>query len=193
MKLILNFVVSVFIVGIAVLTPGDLSSAEKKITLKMGMVDVTRVTRGSLLAKDIARQIDSKRRKFMSEIKREEIALRKLDDELQKKRVLLSPDAFAEESGKFRSKRARLNKMVQARNQELLEFRRVTEIAWNKAMQKAMTGVVKKYGFNLVFRYSPELILVRPDSLDISNFVLDQLNKNISKYSMPKPAAKIGK
>ena len=159
----------------------------------MGMVDISWVTRGSLLAKDIARQIDKKRRKFMGEIKREEMALRKLDEELQKNRVILSPDAFAEENGKFRSKRANLNKIVQARNQELLQFRRTTEIEWNAAMQKAMAGVVKQHGFNLVFRYSPELILVRPDSLDISNLVLDQLNKNKSKYSVPSPAVKTGK
>ena len=156
----------------------------------MGVVDVTRVTRGSLLAKDIARQIDAKRRKFMNEIKTNEAALRTLDEELQKKRVILSRDAFTEEKGKFIVKRTALNKMVQTRNQELLKFRRGADLYWNKAMQKALIDVVRKYRFNFVFRYTPELILVRPDRLDISNLVLDKLNKNILKYTITPPAAK---
>ena len=94
--------------------------------LKIGIVDVAVVTRGSLLAKNIARQIDAKRRKFMNEIKLEEKALRKLDEELQKKRVILSPEAVNEEQRKFRTKRAALNKMVQARNQDLLKFSGLT-------------------------------------------------------------------
>ena len=159
--------------------------AEDKLgPLKIGIVDVAVVTRGSLLAKNIARQIDAKRRKFMNEIKLEEKALRKLDEELQKKRVILSPEAVNEEQRKFRTKRAALNKMVQARNQDLLKFRRGTDIYWNTSMQKAVSDVVKKHGFNLVFRYTPELILVRPDSIDFSNLVLDQLNKNITKYTV---------
>ena len=159
-------------------------SADKLVPLKIGIVDVAVVTRGSLLAKNIARQIDAKRRKFMNEIKLEEKALRKLDEELQKKRVILSPEAVNEEQRKFRTKRAALNKMVQARNQDLLKFRRGTDIYWNTSMQKAVSAVVRKHGFNLVFRYSPELILVRPDNIEISNLVLDQLNKNITKYTV---------
>ena len=159
-------------------------SADKLVPLKIGIVDVAVVTRGSLLAKNIARQIDAKRRKFMNEIKLEEKALRKLDEELQKKRVILSPEAVNQEQRKFRTKRAALNKMVQARNQDLLKFRRGTDIFWNTSMQKAVSDVVKKHGYNLVFRYTPELILVRPDSIEISNLVLDQLNKNITKYTV---------
>ena len=159
-------------------------SADKLGPLKIGIVDVAVVTRGSLLAKNIARQINAKRRKFMNEIKIEEKALRKLDEELQKKRVILSPEAVNKEQRKFRTKRAALNKMVQARNQDLLKFRRGTDIFWNTSMQKAVSAVVRKHGFNLVFRYSPELILVRPDNIEISNLVLDQLNKNITKYTV---------
>ena len=180
-KLIISslFIISVFSFNITSY------SAENATKLKIGLVDVTLVTRGSLLAKDIARKINSKRQKFMNEIKNEEASLRKLDEELQKKRVILSPEAIIEERRKFRTKRTALNKMVQARNQALLKFRRGTDLYWNKSMQKALSDVVKKHGYNLVFRFTPELILVRPDSIEISNLVLNQLNKNIKKYTEP--------
>ncbi len=190
MNIFFKFIISILFIVSALSGSNTVYSADKPEGLKMGVVDVTRVTRGSLLAKDIARQIDAKRRKFMNEIKTNEAALRALDDELQKKRVILSRDAFAEEKRKFIVKRTALNRMVQARNQELLKFRRGADLYWNKAMQKALIDVVRKYRFNFVFRYTPELILVRPDKLDISNLVLDKLNKNISKYTITPPAAK---
>jgi Skp family chaperone for outer membrane proteins len=168
-------------------------SAEKQPQLKVGIVDVTLVTRGSLLAKDIARQIDAKRTKYMNEKKVEEASLRKLDEELQKKRVILSSEAITEEQRKFRSKRTALNRMVQSKNQALLKFRRGTDIYWNKSMQKALSDVVKKHGYNLVFRFTPELILVRPDSIEISNLVLNQLNKNITKYIVTPSPVKLEK
>jgi outer membrane protein len=180
-------------VGYFLLSSEIVQSAENNKVLKLGMVDVTKVTQGSSLAKDIARKVDTTRRKFMNEIKSEESSLRKLDGELQKKRIILSPDAFADEKRKFTRKRSALNKMVQGRNQRLLEFKRNSDVFWNTSMKKAVTDVVNKHGYNLVFRYSPELILVRPNSIDITNLVLDQLNKNVSKYTGAIPAAKTGK
>ncbi len=168
-------------------------SADDKPAIKLGMVDLTQVTRGSLLAKDIARKIDAKRRKFMSEIKTEEASLRKLNDELQKKRVILSAEYFAEESRKFNVKRAALKKLVQDRNKNLSKFRRLSDIYWNNAMQTAMTEVIKKNDYNLVLRFTPELVLVRPLSIDISKLVLNQLNKTVSTYTLANPSAKTGK
>ena len=180
-------------VGYFLLSSEIVQSAENNKVLKLGMVDVTKVTQGSSLAKDIARKVDTTRRKFMNEIKSEESSLRKLDGELQKKRIILSPGSFADEKRKFTRKRSALNKMVQGRNQRLLEFRQNSDMFWNKSMQKAVSDVVKKHGYNLVFRYSPELVLVRPNSIDITNLVLDQLNKNVSEYTGAIPAVKTGK
>jgi len=60
-------------------------------------------------------------------------------------------------------------------------------------MQAALTDVIKKHGYNLVLRFTPELVLVRPMYMDISKLVLDQLNKNVSKYNVTAPSAKMGK
>jgi Skp family chaperone for outer membrane proteins len=168
-------------------------SADDNPAIKLGMVDMTKVTRGSLLAQDIARKIDAQRRKFMREIKTEEASLRKLNGELQKKRVILSAEYFAEETRKFNAKRAALKKLVQARNQKLSKFRQLSDVYWNKAMQTAMTEVIKKNDYNLVLRFTPEFVLVRPLSIDISKQVLNQLNKTVSTYTISNPPAKLGK
>ncbi len=184
---------SFLFLALVLLSSHRVLSQENTITITMGMLDVNWVTRQSLLAKDIARKIDSKRRKFMAEIKKEENILRKIDDELQKKRVLLSPTAFDDETRGFRVKTSALRKKVQIRNQELARFRARADLVLNKEIQKALIQVSKKDKLNLVFRYTPELILVRPDALDISGAVLDALNKNIPKYSIPVTTNKSGK
>ena len=193
MKTIHSLVLYILFSPLVFLSAQPSFSQENTIALTMGMLDVNWVTRRSLLAKDIARQIDSKRRKFMKEIKKEENYLRKIDDELQKKRIILSPEAFAEETRSFRSKTSALRKKVQIRNQELAQFRGQADLVLNKEIQKALLHVSKKDKLNLVFRYTPELILVRPDALDISPAVLSALNKNISKFSAPVTANKTGK
>jgi Skp family chaperone for outer membrane proteins len=151
------------------------------------------VVRQSLMAKDIARLIDTKRKKFMKEIKKEELALRKFDEELQRKRVVVSPETFAEDARIFRSKTSKLRTKVQIRNRELSQFRLIANKKLQGEINRALTQVTKRNKFNLVFRYSPQVVLVRPEYLDISKPVLAQLNKNISKYTIPAAAAKIGK
>ena len=82
---------------------------------------------------------------------------------------------------------------MQLRNQELSRFRARANQVLYKEIQKALIQISKRDKLNLVFRYTPELILVRPDALDISATVLDQLNKNASKFSLPSVSQDRGK
>jgi Skp family chaperone for outer membrane proteins len=166
---------------------------DNKRVLKIGIVDIEFITRQSLMAKDIARQIDIKRREFMGEIKEAETSLRGADEELQKKRVLLSPEAFNEEARKFRGKTTKLRKKVQDRNKELSQLRSVANRAMEKAIGRALSKITKVNGYNLVFRYSPQVILVRPNFLDISKPVLTQLNKDSPVYDVSNIKLKDGK
>jgi len=166
---------------------------DNKRVLKIGIVDIEFVTRQSLMAKDIARQIDIKRREFMGEIKEAETSLRSVDEELQKKRVLLSSEAFNDEARKFRVKTTNLRKKVQDRNKELSQLRSVANRAMEKAIAKALSKITKVNGYNLVFRYSPQVILVRPNFLDISKPVLTQLNKDSPVYDVSNIKLKDGK
>ena len=193
MNTILKCLVFFITLGLLLPTINSSYAEEEMRNIKMGILDVELVIRQSLMAKDIARLIDTKRKKFMKEIKKEELALRKFDEELQRKRVVVSPETFAEDAQIFRSKTSKLRTKVQIRNRELSQFRLIANKKLQGEINRALTQVTKRYKFNLVFRYSPQVVLVRPEYLDISKPVLAQLNKNISKYTIPAAAAKIGK
>jgi Skp family chaperone for outer membrane proteins len=193
MNTILKCLVFFITLGLLLPTINSSYAEEEMRNIKMGILDVELVIRQSLMAKDIARLIDTKRKKFMKEIKKEELALRKFDEELQRKRVVVSPETFAEDAQIFRSKKSELRTKVQIRNRELSQFRLIANKKLQGEINRALTQVTKRNKFNLVFRYSPQVVLVRPEYLDISKPVLAQLNKNISKYTIPAAAAKIGK
>jgi len=160
-------------------------------TIKLGVVDLNEITRKSLMSKDIARQIDSKRRAFRNEIRNEEEKLRLDNDELQKQRVLLSPEALQNKFRALQQRQTALQRKVQQRNQEFIRLRSFATREFEKERVKAVMDVTKKHKFTLVIRRRE--VVVRADFLDITGLVLETLNKRKSKFNIPDDLAKSGK
>ena len=160
-------------------------------TIKLGVVDLNEITRKSLMSKDIARQIDSKRRAFRDEIKNEEEKLRSDNDELQKQRVLLSPEALQNKYRALQQRQTALQRKVQQRNQEFIRLRSFATREFEKERVKAVMDVTKKHKFTLVIRRRE--VVVRADFLDITGLVLETLNKRKTKFNFPDDLAKSGK
>ena len=160
-------------------------------TIKLGVVDLNEITRKSLMSKNIARQIDSKRRAFRNEIKNEEEKLRLDNDELQKQRVLLSPEALQEKFRALQQRQTALQRKVQQRNQEFIRLRSFATREFEKERAKAVMDVTKKHKFTLVIRRRE--VVVRADFLDITGLVLETLNKRKTKFNIPDDLAKSGK
>ena len=160
-------------------------------TIKLGVVDLNEITRKSLMSKDIARQIDSKRRTFRDEIKNEEEKLRSDNDELQKQRILLSPQALQEQFRALQQRQTALQRKVQQRNQEFIRLRSFATREFEKERVKAIMDVTKKHKFTLVIRRRE--VVVRADFLDITGLVLETLNKRKAKFNIPDDLSKSGK
>ena len=159
------------------------------VAIKLGVVNLDDVTRLSLMSKDIARQIDARRKKFRDEIKKEEENLRKSADELQKQRVILAPEAFRREERGFRQKTAALQRKVQQRNQEFIRLRAFATRKYEEERAKALLAVAKKNNFTLVLRRRE--VLVSADFLDITKLVLEALNARKKSFKLPDDISKI--
>ena len=67
------FLKSVFLL-LLILSPFNVVAQDnKRAVVKLGIVDLAEVTRKSFMSKDIARQIDKKRKMFRAEIKKEDL------------------------------------------------------------------------------------------------------------------------
>ena len=167
------------------------TAQEQPRTIKLGVVNLNEITRKSLMSKDIARQIDLKRRTFRDEIKKEEEKLRVLNDELQKQRVVLAPEALQQKFEVLRQRSAALQRKVQQRNQEFIGLRTLATREFEKERAKALLDTAKKHRFTLILRQRE--VLVRADFLDVTELVLNALNKRKTKFKIPNDLSKRGK
>lgn len=181
--------ISLLSISALVATPVPALSQNKSATIKLGVVNLDDITRLSLMSKDIARQIDARRKKFRDEIKKEEEGLRKSADELQKQRVILAPEAFRKEERAFRQKTASLQRKVQQRNQEFIRLRAFATREYEQERAKALLEVAKKNSFTLVLRRRE--VLVSADFLDITKLVLKSLNARKKSFKLPDDLSKI--
>ena len=96
------FLKSIFLLLCIVGSFNVVAQDNKRAVVKLGIVDLAEVTRKSLMSKDIARQIDKKRKMFRAEIKQEEGKIRQLSETLEKQRDILSNNKFTEEMQSLR-------------------------------------------------------------------------------------------
>ena len=181
----ISFVFGLLAIGAGLfMTPIDPArAAEETRVVKFGVVDVELIERESLMNKDIATQINTLRNKLSEEVKQEEAALRKANDELQRQKVLLAPDAFEAEVRKFRERELAFQKNMQARNDQFNNVRVNVRNAFANELNRALMDITKEQQFTLILRRSQ--VLTVADFLDITKFVLDRMNKNAPNYKIP--------
>ena len=184
-----SFLKCVFLLLI-VLSPFNVVAQDnKRAVVKLGIVDLAEVTRKSLMSKDIARQIDKKRKMFRAEIKEEEGKIRKISESLEKQRDILSKDKFNEEMQSLRKRTIELQRKVQQRNQEFIKIRAFGTRVFEKARANALVDVTKKHEFTLILRQRE--VLVRANFLNITELVIAALNKRKKSYKIPDNLSKV--
>ena len=183
------FLKSVFLLLVILGSFNVVAQDNKRAVVKLGIVDLAEVTRKSFMSKDIARQIDKKRKIFRAEIKKEEGKIREMSDNLEKQREVLSKDKFNEKMQSLRKRTIELQRKVQQRNQEFIKIRAFGTRVFEKERIKALMDVAKKHKFTLILRQRE--VLVRADFLNITELVIAALNKRKKSYRIPDNLSKV--
>lgn len=168
--------------GVLLLSSSTFAQDQTRV-VKFGVVDVEEIERESLMNKDITAQINQLRVKLSEEVKQEEAALRKANEDLQRQKVLMAPDAFEQEIRKFRERELNFQKNIQDRNDHFNRVRIYVRNAFNMELNKALVEITKEQQFTLILRRSQ--VLTVADFLDITKFLLDRINKNAPKFQIP--------
>ena len=183
------FLKSVFLLLVILGSFNVVAQDNKRAVVKLGIVDLAEVTRKSFMSKDIARQIDKKRKIFRAEIKKEEGKIREMSDNLEKQREVLSKDKFNEKMQSLRKRTIELQRKVQQRNQEFIKIRAFGTRVFEKERIKALMDVAKKHKFTLILRQRE--VLVRANFLNITELVIAALNKRKKSYRIPDNLSKV--
>ena len=183
------FLQSVFLLLLILSSFNVVAQDNKRAVVKLGIVDLAEVTRKSFMSKDIARQIDKKRKMFRAEIKKEEGKIREISENLEKQRDVLSKDKFNEKMQSLRKRTIELQRKVQQRNQEFIKIRAFGTRVFEKERVKALMDVAKKHKFTLILRQRE--VLVRANFLNITELVIAALNKRKKSFRIPDDLSKV--
>ena len=150
------------------------------------VLNLEEIRRLSKAVKGIREQISSFRNAFQGDIEKEEKALRVANQELAKKRTILSLEAFAKERRQFEQRVLGVQKLVQKRKRQLDKSR----VRAMRAVEKHMNGIVSDIATKrqalLVLRRTDTVLVAR--DLDITAVVLKRLNKELVKVSVENPS-----
>lgn len=156
--------------------------------LRIAILDLDAIRREAEVVKDIRTQIAGYRDGFKESIQKEEAALKTANQDLAKKRTLLSPEVFAEERRKFEEKVVAVQRLVQKSKQALGGVRANAMLGVEKTLNNIITGLAEKHNLTLILRRDVTILSSR--SMDITVDVLKALNEQLPKMKVEKPVIK---
>ena len=155
-------------------------------TLPIAIVDMKAVRQKSSAMESVREQISKYRSGFQSQIQQEEDQLRAANQELARQRSILSADAFAQERENFKTRLAEVQRLVQKRRQELDQLRDAAMVDVQSTLNRVIADIANERGIVLVLRRDQTILVALP--LDITDEVVEKLNKKIPNVVVPPPS-----
>lgn len=151
----------------------------------VAVVDVQRVMRDSAAAKSIQGQIEKMRASYQQEITKQENELRNAEQELNRQRTLVSPEAFNERRRQFEQKVGSLQRDVQSRKRALDTSYTSAVRTIENSLREIMEQLVNERRLNLVLIKS-QTIYNAPE-LEMTDEVMKRLNAKLPSVKVPPP------
>ena len=160
--------------ALATFLPALASSAD----FKLAVVDQRRAllsSEGGKAAESTLSQLEDKKKK---ELEPRSGKCKKMQEEIEAQRFVLSDDAIQERMIEFQSCQRDLERDFQAAKDEIAVQNRKLLAPLAKKLEEAVKEIGKSKGFDLVLDRSTPGVLYAPESLDITDLVVKRLNEN---------------
>ena len=164
------------------------SGKTEVINFPAAVIDMKVVLAKSSAFITLQKEIQNLEKNYKEEIQNEESLLRKEQEKLVAQKSVLSTEEFKEKEDTFKQKVNKIQGKVE-------KIRRDLESTMAKGMQviqqeavKHMKEIAKKEGYLLVF--DANTTIISADRINISNIVVDKLNKSLPKITVEKKKEK---
>lgn len=154
--------------------------------LKIIVLNLDEIRRKAAVVKNIRDQIADYRKGFQAGIQKEEDALRTANQELAKKRTILSPEAFAKERRQFEQRVVGVQKLVQKRKRQLDQAQVEAMFKVEEQLNKIISDIAQARQASIVLRRNQTILVAR--DIDVTVEVLDRLNKELTQVPVKKPS-----
>ena len=160
----------------------------EQINFPAAVIDMKVVLSKSSAFSTLQKEIQNLEKNYKEEIQNEENLLKKEQEKLVAQKSVLSAEEFKEKEDTFKQKVNRIQGKVE-------KIRRELESTMAKGMQiiqqeavKHMKEIAQKEGYLLVF--DANTTVISADRINISNIVVDKLNKSLPKITVEKEKEK---
>ena len=160
----------------------------EQINFPAAVIDMKVVLSKSTAFTTLQKEIQNLEKNYKEEIQNEENLLKKEQEKLVAQKSVLSSEEFKEKEDAFKQKVNKIQGKVE-------KIRRELESTMAKGMQiiqqeavKHMKEIAKKEGYLLVF--DANTTVISADRINISNIVVDKLNKSLPKITVEKKKEK---
>ena len=160
----------------------------EQINFPAAVIDMKVVLSKSSAFSTLQKEIQNLEKNYKEEIQNEENLLKKEQEKLVAQKSVLSAEEFKEKEDTFKQKVNKIQGKVE-------KIRRDLESTMAKGMQiiqqeavKHMKEIAKKEGYLLVF--DANTTVISADRINISNIVVDKLNKSLPKITVEKKKEK---
>ncbi len=151
--------------------------------VNIAVIDIDAIRLRAKVVKNIREQIKKYQSSFRDAIQKEEGKLRKANQELERKRTIMSPEAFGEERKKFEENFLNVQRMVQIRKRKLDQAQVNAMRKVEKKLSAIVTSLAKENNLSLIFRRN-QMVLSAP-MFSITKNVLTQIDKEMPTLKVP--------
>ena len=160
----------------------------EQINFPAAVIDMKVVLSKSSAFTTLQKEIQNLEKNYKEEIQNEESLLKKEQEKLVAQKSVLSAEEFKEKEDTFKQKVNKIQGKVEKIRRELEStMAKGMQVIQNEAV-KHMKEIAKKEGYLLVF--DANTTVISADRINISNIVVDKLNKSLPKISVEKKKEK---
>ncbi len=175
-------VTRLFLITIVLVLVSTKVSAEDFAIKNIATVDLKKIVDGSKAAKAAEEEVKKLQKIYINETKVQEASLKKGEEQLRYQQKALSQEAFAKKVQEFRQRIAK-------EQNEIMKKKKILETAYIKSLElirnetvKVVEGIAKEKNLDMVIAKGN--VLFSKESYDISDEVLEQLNKKLAKVNI---------
>lgn len=164
------------------------SDAVNGANLRMAVIRMDAIQTEADALKDLRKQKENFEEKLRDELTREQKALEKEKAEIEKSQDVLSRDALQRRIVDYQNRVTNLQRSLTERAQSIdVAYQKALNDLQTKHLDPIIEGVIAKKNLSLVIDGRFARVGANTENLDITNEVINALNKKVSSVKMEKP------
>ncbi|RMF13624.1 MAG: OmpH family outer membrane protein [Alphaproteobacteria bacterium] len=175
------------LIGLAILVPGGPAMAQNRNTpvARIILVDFDRVSRESLVGKDIAAQMESHRVDLEKKARAIQQELKAEEEELKKQRNIISPEAFQQRVQALQRKAQAKQTEINGLGQQARRAMQQAQLEVQRVLRPIVKKIMDERGANMVM--DKALVSQHAAGLDITTEVIERLDQAMPSFDVQLP------